>query len=117
MIEQDVHHLPQTHCIYTHHRIVRAHHHIPHTNLTQPHHRLKRAGLDYWPHVCCMVHEDWQAFEEFWKQQPGPKRLVAFSKFGRQHYASPGVYQPGDWLLFGAETTGLPAEVCCLRWC
>ena len=24
-----------------------------------------------------------------------------------------GTYQPGDWLMFGAETTGLPKEVCC----
>ena len=22
-----------------------------------------------------------------------------------------GLYRPGDWLIFGAETTGLPAEV------
>lgn len=22
-----------------------------------------------------------------------------------------GLYQPGDWLLFGAETTGLPPQV------
>lgn len=73
--------------------------------------KLKRAGLDYWPHVCCMVHEDWDAFAAFWAQQSGPKRLVAFSKFGRQHYAAPGGFARGDWLLFGAETTGLPPEV------
>lgn len=75
--------------------------------------KLKRAGLDYWPHVCCMVHGDWDAFKAFWDQQAGPKRLVAFSKFGRQHYASPGAFARGDWLLFGAETSGLPPEV---RW-
>ncbi|EIE21733.1 S-adenosyl-L-methionine dependent tRNA/rRNA methyltransferase [Coccomyxa subellipsoidea C-169] len=67
--------------------------------------RLKRAGLDYWPYVTV------KEFHSFWSGQQGPKRLLAFSKAGSCHYATPGLYQSGDWLLFGAETTGLPQEV------
>ena len=26
-----------------------------------------------------------------------------------------GTYQAGDWLMFGAETTGLPQEVCLIH--
>ena len=38
--------------------------------------RLKRAGLDYWENVCVDVHPSWDAFYEYWQQQPGPKQLV-----------------------------------------
>lgn len=43
----------------------------------------------------------------------GRGRLIAFSKFGKKPHTSPGTYQKEDWLLFGAETTGLPDEVGC----
>ena len=69
------------------------------------------AGLDYCNFIVVNVHKDWQAFNEFRKQQHDGGRLVAFSKFGRRHHATPDTYRKGDWLLFGAETTGLPAEV------
>ncbi|KAK9825876.1 hypothetical protein WJX81_008379 [Elliptochloris bilobata] len=67
-------------------------------------------GLDYWEHVAVCVHADWDEFAEYFDEQPMPRRLVGFSKRGKVHYATPGLYTPGDWLLFGAETTGLPAE-------
>ncbi|KAL4447436.1 hypothetical protein ABPG75_004655 [Micractinium tetrahymenae] len=74
--------------------------------------KLKRAGLDYWPAVCVDVHPSWAAFLEFWRQRPGPKQLVGYSKFARRHYAAEGLYPAGTstWLMFGAETTGLPEE-------
>ena len=72
--------------------------------------QLKRAGLDYWNSVCVKVHDDWPAFHSYWKETLGsPGDLVAFSKFGARPHAE-GAYQKGDWLLFGAETTGLPDE-------
>lgn len=73
--------------------------------------QLKRAGLDYWNSVCVKVHDDWPAFHSYWRDELGsPGRLVAFSKFGARPHAEEGAYQKGDWLLFGAETTGLPDE-------
>lgn len=74
--------------------------------------RLKRAGLDYWDFVTCKVHDDWEDFYDYFQQQPGG-RLIAFSKFSEVSYTAAGTYQPGDWLLFGAETTGLPQQVLC----
>ncbi|PRW56467.1 S-adenosyl-L-methionine dependent tRNA rRNA methyltransferase [Chlorella sorokiniana] len=74
--------------------------------------KLKRAGLDYWNSVCVDVHPSWDAFYEYWQQQPGPKQLVGYSKFAKHHYAAEGLYPPGTstWLMLGAETTGLPPE-------
>ena len=74
-------------------------------------HRLKRAGLDYWPLVCVGTHGSWEKFLSFWDALPAPKRLVAYSKFAATHYAVGGTYHPGDWILFGAETHGLPVGV------
>lgn len=72
--------------------------------------KLKRAGLDYWDWVTVDVHEDIDVFLRFFDGIPGEKRLFAFSKFGKQHYAKEGLYVPGrkNFLMYGAETTGLP---------
>jgi tRNA (cytidine/uridine-2'-O-)-methyltransferase len=70
--------------------------------------------LDYWPFVCVKVHKSWQEFLASFDSWPEPKRLVAFSKFARQHYAVDETYRRGDTLLFGAETHGLPDGVCLL---
>ena len=76
--------------------------------------QLKRAGLDYWNSVCVRVHDDWDAFHAYWRDALGaPGRLVAFSKFGARPHAEEGAYKSGDWLLFGAETTGLPVRLFC----
>lgn len=76
--------------------------------------QLKRAGLDYWNSVCVRVHDDWDAFHAYWRDVLGaPGRLVAFSKFGARPHAEEGAYRSGDWLLFGAETTGLPVRLFC----
>jgi len=74
---------------------------------------LRRAGLDYWPAVAVALHEDWAAFVASLDEGPGA-RLVAFSKLGTTHHAEEGLYAPPPggrtYLLFGAETTGLPPE-------
>lgn len=68
--------------------------------------KLRRAGLDYheWAQLC--VHENLDAY----LAAVNPARLFAFSTKGRRHYhAVP--FQPGDALLFGPESRGLPAPV------
>lgn len=67
---------------------------------------VKRAGLDYWPHVNPTEHESWDSFLE--RQQP--KSLYFLTKFATRSYADVE-FQPGDYLVFGNETAGLPREL------
>ncbi|KAL0914767.1 hypothetical protein M5K25_015144 [Dendrobium thyrsiflorum] len=71
--------------------------------------KLKRAGLDYWPYVVVKVHGSWTEFREYFRQQEGDKRLLAFTKRGTNIH-SDFSYKRGDWLVFGSETCGLPPE-------
>jgi tRNA (cytidine/uridine-2'-O-)-methyltransferase len=68
---------------------------------------LKRAGLDYWPHVQLQLHPDLAAFSTYHQTQGG--RLIGFSTSGRCSYIE-FPFALDDWLLFGSETQGLPAE-------
>lgn len=69
---------------------------------------LKRAGLDYWPLVDLHYHENLAAFQQLHQQQGG--RLIGFTVRGSSNYLD-CQYQANDWLLFGCETAGLPAEL------
>ena len=67
---------------------------------------LRRAGLDYWPHVRLRV---WPGWSDFVRDRPAG-RLVATSS--RRGCPCQDVrFLPGDLLLFGPETTGLPPDV------
>ncbi|WP_295620157.1 tRNA (cytidine(34)-2'-O)-methyltransferase [Chamaesiphon sp. GL140_3_metabinner_50] len=69
---------------------------------------LKRAGLDYWPYVNLKIHPSVEDFIEFRLQQPG--RSVGFSVRGTSNHFE-FKFQADDWLLFGSETNGLPAQM------
>ncbi|XP_048442356.1 putative tRNA (cytidine(34)-2'-O)-methyltransferase [Pyrus x bretschneideri] len=71
--------------------------------------KLKRAGLDYWPYVVVKVHSSWAEFQDYFRQQEGEKRLLAFTKRGTKFH-SDFSYRRGDFLIFGSETSGLPPE-------
>ncbi len=67
---------------------------------------LKRAGLDYWPHL------DWQVIDE-WSEltkSVTSDRIWYFSKSAERRYTDVR-YQPGDYLVFGSETRGLPLKL------
>ncbi|EPC00797.1 rRNA methyltransferase [Litchfieldella anticariensis FP35 = DSM 16096] len=65
--------------------------------------RLRRAGLDYHEWAAVRVHRHWPAFLD----SVAPKRVFAISTRGRTGYHEP-CYAPGDALVFGPETRGLP---------
>ena len=67
---------------------------------------LRRAGLDYADFAEVRVHPDWSAC----LVALGNARLFAFSTKGTTRYDSVA-YQPGDALVFGPETRGLPMEL------
>uniref|UniRef100_A0A2N9IKU6 tRNA/rRNA methyltransferase SpoU type domain-containing protein n=1 Tax=Fagus sylvatica TaxID=28930 RepID=A0A2N9IKU6_FAGSY len=71
--------------------------------------KLKRAGLDYWPYVVVKVHDSWMEFRDYFRQQDGEKRLLAFTKRGTAIHSDVS-YRRGDYLIFGSETSGLPPE-------
>jgi tRNA (cytidine/uridine-2'-O-)-methyltransferase len=68
--------------------------------------KLRRAGLDYHDWIRVQQHENLDAFKETVR----PQRLFAISTRGTRNYADVS-YQPGDALLFGPETRGLPQTV------
>jgi tRNA (cytidine/uridine-2'-O-)-methyltransferase len=68
--------------------------------------QLRRAGLDYHEFAKVKIHDNLAAFV----QAIQPKRMLACSTKGGQDYT--GIqYEPGDALLFGPETRGLPLDV------
>jgi tRNA (cytidine/uridine-2'-O-)-methyltransferase len=67
---------------------------------------LRRAGLDYWPQLDVVRHPDLAAFEA--GHTAG--RVYCLSAKGECPYTRVE-YRPGDALLFGSESRGLPAEV------
>jgi tRNA (cytidine/uridine-2'-O-)-methyltransferase len=67
---------------------------------------LRRAGLDYWPHVRLVRHGTLAEFEAHYPVE----RLFCLSAHATRPY-SRVAFQPGDALLFGSESRGLPPEV------
>jgi tRNA (cytidine/uridine-2'-O-)-methyltransferase len=69
---------------------------------------FRRAGMDYLDYVALMRHPSWTAFES-WRQKEG-QRLILFSTGAQRSYLDHR-YRPGDILLFGRESSGVPDEV------
>ncbi len=69
---------------------------------------LRRAGLDYHEYASVQRHASWSAFVD--SAQPDPTRLFAFTTRGSQAFSNVS-WQPGDWLVFGSETAGLPTDL------
>jgi tRNA (cytidine/uridine-2'-O-)-methyltransferase len=69
---------------------------------------LKRAGLDYWPYVKLVYHLTSDDFCVHRQKIGG--RAIGFSVRGSGSYLE-YTYQSEDWLLFGSETDGIPADL------
>ena len=68
--------------------------------------RLRRAGMDYRDRATVHRHGDL----ETWWEAVRPPRVFALAKVGTARYDTVG-FRPGDALLFGPESVGLPADV------
>jgi len=64
---------------------------------------LRRAGLDYREWAEVQTYRDYDTFLRL----VNPRRVLAFTTRGEILYNSV-IYRPGDALLFGPETRGLP---------
>lgn len=74
---------------------------------------LRRAGLDYWPAVRCFCHANLAELEQALRTEravPSSGRLLCFSAHAHTPYTQIA-YQPGDCLLFGSESRGLPDSI------
>jgi len=71
---------------------------------------VKRAGLDYWEQVDVRIWTDWESFEE---KLPELGEPYFFSARATQSLWDAPLHSPnGVVLIFGSESTGLPAELC-----
>jgi tRNA (cytidine/uridine-2'-O-)-methyltransferase len=68
--------------------------------------RLRRAGLDYHDLTDVVRYTSWKELRTALPQM----RLWAFSTRGVNRYDQ-AQFKPGDGLVFGPETRGLPAEI------
>ncbi|MBT9501973.1 MAG: tRNA (uridine(34)/cytosine(34)/5-carboxymethylaminomethyluridine(34)-2'-O)-methyltransferase TrmL [Burkholderiaceae bacterium] len=69
---------------------------------------LQRAGLDYHEYTAVLRHENWAAFMT--DARPDASRMFAFTTRGSRPFAEVA-WQPGDYLVFGSETAGLPEAI------
>ncbi len=67
---------------------------------------LKRSGMDYWNALDLQVVDSWQ---EMCTHLP-TNRFWLFSKFGTKGYTD-ATFAPGDVLVFGSESSGLPDSI------
>ncbi len=67
---------------------------------------LRRAGLDYWEHLQWEAVDDWETL--LLRLSAGNYWL--FSKTAARCYTEAG-YSPGDALVFGSESQGLPRSL------
>ena len=68
--------------------------------------RLRRAGLDYSEWASLKLHGDLELF----KKSTDFNNLYAFTTKAKRIY-SEVIFKPGDALLFGPETRGLPRQI------
>ena len=70
--------------------------------------RLKRAGLDYHEFANLQVHRHWQEFLDL--EKPHPDQLHALTTKSTRSVGD-ARFLPGDYLIFGSETKGLPQDI------
>lgn len=67
---------------------------------------LRRAGLDYWASLSVQVHAGWPEFEARALRGQIEKLHLFAARSARSVFDAR--FEPGDFLVFGSEQTGLP---------
>lgn len=67
---------------------------------------VKRTGLDYWQDVDLHV---WENYSDLENEMVGKGRWFLSTKAGKAHWEAD--FSPGDFLIFGKETKGLPGDM------
>ena len=69
---------------------------------------FRRAGMDYLDSVAIIRHIDWERFE-LWRRSEGRRLILATTRGATPHVDCR--FLPGDVILLGRETLGVPDEV------
>ncbi|HUA38325.1 MAG TPA: tRNA (cytidine(34)-2'-O)-methyltransferase [Candidatus Sulfopaludibacter sp.] len=72
--------------------------------------QLKRAGMDYWQHVEWHRWKSWTVFESAHRADATTARFWFIESKGPRLYTE-AKFMPGDFLVFGRETAGLPKSL------
>ena len=72
---------------------------------------VRRAGLDYWPEVLLNRHPDLNSL----RHALPSSRLLYFTTKADKSYLD-CLFRPGDCLIFGRETRGLPESILRENW-
>ena len=67
---------------------------------------VKRSGLDYWKDLKLEVHE---SYEDFMAKYGEQRIFLATTHEGK--FYNEESYKPGDFIMFGKESSGVPEEV------
>ena len=67
---------------------------------------IRRAGLDYWEHLDLSVHDSWEDFLD----AVNPTGISFLSTKGKKSLYD-CQFKPGEALIFGSESKGLPPEI------
>jgi tRNA (cytidine/uridine-2'-O-)-methyltransferase len=80
-------------------------------------HAVKRAGLDYWHLVDLRRHLDFPHFEHAHRKEApeGARRWLFTAHAKRSWFDEAVVPRPGDALVFGRESVGLPKDLVASR--
>jgi tRNA (cytidine/uridine-2'-O-)-methyltransferase len=73
-------------------------------------HSVRRAGVDYWHLVDVRQHIDFPQFVHAYLQAEPTGKMHLFSALATKSYID-AEFAPGDALVFGKESVGLPAEI------
>ena len=73
-------------------------------------HAVRRAGVDYWHLVDVRQHLDFPHFLHAFAKESAGGRLHLFSAIAQTSYLD-AAFAPGDALVFGRESVGLPEEL------
>jgi tRNA (cytidine/uridine-2'-O-)-methyltransferase len=68
--------------------------------------QLKRAGLDYWNEVDLKV---WDSLDDLRRAAKSARFFLVTTKMDRRYWEVQ--FRPGDYLVFGRETKGLPESL------
>lgn len=69
----------------------------------------RRAGLDYWPRLNVREHASWEAYAGVTGDVPAGRRWFFHTRGARSVFDV--AFEPGDHLVFGRETRGLPVDM------